>query len=111
MRKILLAVILVALSLPGLGLSAPPQRSIKDLPQNYRKWLEEEVVYIITPKEKEVFLKLENDRERELFIEAFWKQRDPNPNTPENEFKKEHFRRITYANQWYGRDSPGAGWR
>jgi GWxTD domain-containing protein len=110
-KKSLLAVIFVVMSLPSLGFSAPPQRSIKDLPQNYRKWLEEEVVYIITPKEKEVFLKLENDRERELFIEAFWKQRDPNPNTPENEFKKEHFRRIAYANQWFGRDSPGAGWR
>ena len=111
MKKTLLAVMLVVMSLPGAGLSAPPGRSVKDLPQNYRKWLEEEVVYIITPKEKEVFLKLENDRERELFIEAFWKQRDPNPNTPENEFKKEHFRRIAYANQWYGRDTPGPGWR
>ena len=111
MKKTLLAVMLVVMSLPGAGLSAPPGKSVKDLPQNYRKWLEEEVVYIITPKEKEVFLKLENDRERELFIEAFWKQRDPNPNTPENEFKKEHFRRITYANQWYGRDTPGPGWR
>lgn len=110
-RNPLLAAALVVLFLPSLGLSAPPQRSVKDLPDNYRKWLQEEVVYIITPKEKEVFLKLENDRERELFIEAFWKQRDPNPNTPENEFKKEHFRRIAYANQWFGRDSPGPGWR
>lgn len=111
MKKPLLAVMLVVMSLSGVGLSAPPQRSVKDLSPTYRKWLEEEVVYIITPKEKEVFLKLDNDRERELFIEAFWKQRDPNPNTPENEFKKEHFRRIAYANQWYGRDTPGPGWR
>ncbi len=110
-RNSLLAAALVVLSFPSLGLSAPPDRSVKDLPGNHRKWLEEEVVYIITPKEKEVFLKLDNDRERELFIEAFWKQRDPNPNTPENEFKKEHFRRISYANQWLGRDSPGPGWR
>lgn len=77
----------------------------------HRKWLEEEVIYIITPKEKEVFLQLENDRERNLFIDAFWKQRDPNPNTPENEFKKEHYRRIAYANQYFGRESPGPGWR
>jgi GWxTD domain-containing protein len=110
-KKALLAVIFIVMSLAGLVLSFSTQRSIKDLPGNYRKWLEEEVVYIITPKEKEVFLKLENDRERELFIGAFWKQRDPNPNTPENEFKKEHFRRIAYANQWFGRDSPGPGWR
>lgn len=84
---------------------------VKDLPSQYRKWLEEEVVYIITAKEKDVFLKLETDRERELFIEAFWKQRDPNPTTPENEFRKEHNRRIAYANQWFGRESPGPGWR
>jgi len=111
MKKTILAAILLITSLYGFGLSALPQRSSKDLPPNHRKWLDEEVIYIITPKEKEVFLKLENDRERELFIEAFWKQRDPNPNTPENEFKKEHFRRISYANQWLGRDSPGPGWR
>ncbi len=91
MKKTLLAVILLVVSLSGFGISASPQKSSKNLPPNHRKWLEEEVVYIITPKEKEVFLKLENDRERELFIEAFWKQRDPNPNTPENEFKKEHY--------------------
>ena len=111
MKKTLLAVILLVVSLSGFGIFASPQKSSKNLPPNHRKWLEEEVVYIITDKEKEVFLKLENDRERELFIEAFWKQRDPNPNTPENEFKKEHTRRIAYANQWLGRDSPGPGWR
>ncbi|MDH5468361.1 MAG: GWxTD domain-containing protein, partial [Candidatus Aminicenantes bacterium] len=84
---------------------------IKDLPSPYRKWLEEDVVYIITDKEKKVFLKLETDRERNIFIEAFWKQRDPNPTTPENEFKTEHYRRIAYANQWFGKESPGPGWR
>ena len=110
-KIILLAVICVAFSLPNVPLSGQPVKSVKDLPEKYQKWLDEEVVYIITPKEKEVFLRLENDRERELFIEAFWKQRDPNPNTPENEFRKEHFRRISYANQWFGRDTPGAGWQ
>jgi len=94
-------------------LSPSPQKkkSPKDLPPQYRKWLEEEVVYIITAKEKEVFLQLETDREREIFIEAFWKARDPDPNTPENEFKKEHYRRLNYANQWLGREGPGEGWR
>lgn len=85
--------------------------SAKDLPEAYRKWLEEEVVYIITPREKKVFLQLENDRERDMFIEAFWKHRDPNPNTPENEFRKEHYRRIAHANQYFGKESPGPGWR
>ncbi len=84
---------------------------IKALPEKYRRWLEEEVVYIISQKEKEVFLKLENDRQRDIFIEAFWKQRDPNPNTPENEFKEEHYRRIKYVNQHFGKESPEPGWR
>ena len=110
-RTILLAVLYVAFFVPGFPLPGQPVKSVRALPEIYKKWLDEEVVYIITPKEKEVFLRLENDRERELFIEAFWKQRDPNPNTPENEFKKEHFRRISYVNQWFGRDTPGAGWR
>jgi len=87
------------------------EKRAKDLLKEYRRWLEEEVVYIITHIEKKVFLQLESDRERNIFIEAFWKHRDPNPNTPENEFKKEHYRRIKYANQWLGKESPGPGWR
>ena len=87
------------------------KREAKELPESYRKWLKEEVVYIITPREKKVFLQLESDKEKNIFIEAFWKQRNPNPNIPGNEFKKEHYRRISYANQWFGRESPGPGWR
>lgn len=82
-----------------------------DLPPRFKKWLEEEVVYIIAPLEKEVFLKLETDRERDLFIEAFWKHRDPTPGTPENEAKKEHYRRINYVNHFFGRGTPKPGWR
>ncbi|MBC7350288.1 MAG: GWxTD domain-containing protein [Candidatus Aminicenantes bacterium] len=81
------------------------------LPERYRKWLEEEVVYLITPKEREVFLKLQTDRERDIFIEAFWKQRDPNPNTPQNEFREEHYRRLNYANQYLGRGTGKSGWK
>ena len=81
------------------------------LPERYKKWLDEEVPYIITSRERSVFTKLQTDREREAFIEAFWKQRDPTPGTPENEFKTEHYRRIAYANQIYGRGSVKAGWR
>lgn len=90
---------------------AQKKRSVKDLDPTYRKWLQEEVVYIITPKEREVFLQLETDQQREKFIEAFWKVRDPNPSTPENEFKTEHYRRIQYANQYLGKEGPGEGWR
>ncbi len=107
-------VIIVSIFLFFLGLSAENTASKKkpeDLPERHRKWLEEEVIYIITPKEKDVFLQLESDRERDLFIEAFWNHRDPTPGSPENEFKKEHYERIAYANKWLGRGTPTAGWR
>ena len=82
-----------------------------ELPKKYEKWIKEEVIYIITPKEKEVLYKLENDRERDLFIEEFWRQRDPTPGTPRNEFKDEHYKRIEYANKKFGRGTPIEGWR
>jgi GWxTD domain-containing protein len=106
--------ILLAFSILACCVVLPAQSEkelIKKLPLQHRKWLSEEVVYIITKVEKEVFLQLDTDRERETFISAFWKQRNPNPNLPENEFKKEHYRRIAYANNWFGKDSPAPGWR
>jgi GWxTD domain-containing protein len=93
------------------GLMPAGQAQKAKLPDQYKKWLEEEVVYIISPIEKEVFLKLDTDRLRDLFIEAFWKQRDPTLATPDNEFKTEHYRRISYANYYYGRVAAKAGWR
>ncbi len=109
MKKILLALVALVFC---LSLFAESERELlKKLPPQHRTWLTEEVVYIITPAEKEVFLQLGSDRERDTFISAFWKQRNPNPNLPENEYKKEHYRRIAYANNWFGKDSPGAGWR
>jgi GWxTD domain-containing protein len=86
-------------------------KAVIGLPERYKKWLDEEVVYIITPKEREVFLKLQTDKEREIFIEAFWKQRDPTPGTPANEFREEHYKRVQYATQFYGRSTPVPGWR
>lgn len=85
--------------------------SSKDLNPTLKKWLEEEVVYIITPVEKDVFLQLQTERERLIFIEAFWKQRDPNPDYPGNEYKEEHYRRLQYVENWFGRSAPGEGWR
>lgn len=110
---VLLSLILVTGSATVFGQSRPKTQKelLRALPDKYRKWLEEEVVYIISQKEREVFLRLENDRQRDIFIEAFWKQRDPNPNTPENEFKVEHYRRLEYANKHFGKESPGPGWR
>jgi GWxTD domain-containing protein len=67
----------------------------------YRKWLNEDVTYIITDRERDAFKRLQTDEEREHFIEQFWLRRDPTPGTPRNEFKEEHYRRIAYANQHY----------
>ena len=91
------------------SISADKKKS-SDLPEHYRKWLEEEVLYIIKPLEKDVFLQLGTDKEREIFIEAFWRQRDPTPGTPQNEYKEEHYRRIAYANQFFGRETTRPGW-
>ncbi len=90
----------------------PGQQKIKEseLPQKYRDWLKL-VAYIILPVEKDVFLKLENDRDRDIFIESFWKQRDPTPGTPENEYKEEHIRRFNYANKFFGRGTTREGWQ
>jgi GWxTD domain-containing protein len=107
----LIIVLSLALLLPGPAAAQVKKKSVKDLPAQYRKWLEEDIVYIISQKEREVFLELESDREREVFIKAFWKQRDPTPDTEKNEFREEHERRVAFANQWFGRGSPGPGWR
>ena len=79
------------------------------LPEKYKKWLEEEVIYIISDNEKEVFKSLRTDEERENFINIFWKRRDPTPETPFNEYREEHYRRIEYANKNYFEGK--AGWR
>lgn len=81
----------------------------ENLPKKYREWLKL-VSYIILPQEKEVFLKLDNDRDRDLFIEIFWKQRDPTPGTPQNEFMEEHIKRFTYANEHFRRGTTREGW-
>jgi GWxTD domain-containing protein len=75
----------------------------------FKKWLEEDVAYLITDEEKSIFQKLTTDEERERFIEQFWLRRDPNPSTSENEFKIEHYRRIAYANDHF--QSGKAGWK
>ncbi len=79
----------------------------QELSSTYKKWLKQDVVYIITPEEMAAFKKLSNDEERDQFIENFWLRRDPTPDTPENEYKEEHYRRIAYANEHYGAGIPG----
>jgi GWxTD domain-containing protein len=81
----------------------------KELATPYKKWLEEEVPYIISDEERSAFLQLATNEEREQFIESFWQRRDPTPDTVENEFKEEHYRRIAYANERFASGVPG--WR
>ena len=79
----------------------------KELDSAYRVWLDEEVPYIITDAERDAFLSLQTNEDRENFIEQFWLRRDPTPDTPENEFKEEHYRRIAYANEHFASGMPG----
>jgi GWxTD domain-containing protein len=79
----------------------------KEMESPYKKWLSEEVPYIITDEERGAFRKLSTDDEREQFIEQFWERRNPNPGSPENEFKEEYYRRIAYANERFASGIPG----
>ncbi len=79
----------------------------KELETPYRKWLNEDVAWIITDEERSAFKRLQTDEEREQFIESFWLRRDPTPDTVENEFKEEHYRRIAYANERFASGIPG----
>ena len=79
----------------------------KELEGPYRKWLGEDVLYIITDEERTAFKRMSTDEEREQFIEQFWLRRDPTPDSQENEFKEEHYRRIAYTNERYASGIPG----
>ncbi len=73
----------------------------------YKTWLEQDVPYIISDEERRAFKSLTNDEEREAFIEQFWLRRNPNPDSPDNEYREEHYRRIAYANEHYAAGKPG----
>lgn len=79
----------------------------KELETPFRRWLNEDVSYVITDEERSVFKKLSTDEEREQFIEGFWLRRDPTPDSMENEYKEEHYRRIAYSNERYASGIPG----
>jgi GWxTD domain-containing protein len=81
----------------------------KELETPYKRWLNEEVTYIITDEERKAFSRLQTDEERQQFIEQFWLRRDPTPDTEENEYREEHYRRIAYANEQFASGWPG--WR
>jgi len=79
----------------------------KELAGPWKKWMDEDVRYIITDEERQAFKKLRTDEERQQFVEQFWLRRDPTPDTEENEYKEEHYRRIAYANDHYASGIPG----
>ena len=79
----------------------------QELSTAYKTWLNQDVVWIITDEETKAFKSLSNDEEREAFIEQFWLRRNPNPDSPENEFREEHYRRIAYANEHFAAGKPG----
>ncbi len=83
------------------------KKTLKELDTPYKTWLNEDVVYIISPDERKAFLQLETNEEREQFIESFWLRRSNNPDLPDNDFKEEHYRRIAYANEHYASGIPG----
>src|SRR2546426_702135 len=83
-------------------------RNVKpELNKAYKDWLEKDVAYIITDEERKAFKKLQTDDERERFIEEFWRRRDPDPDTDENEYREEYYERIAYANEHYASGIPG----
>jgi len=83
------------------------KKTLKELDNSFKTWLNEDVVYIISPEERSAFLQLETNEEREQFIEQFWLRRSSNPDMPDNDFKEEHYRRIAYANEHYASGIPG----
>ncbi len=112
-----LAILSLSLTSAGLGLAQEPRKSddpmekprnVKpELKRAYKDWLEKDVPYVITDEERKAFKKLATDDERERFIEEFWRRRDPDPDTDENEFKEEYYERIAYANEHFASGIPG----
>jgi GWxTD domain-containing protein len=81
----------------------------KELKGGYKKWVDEDVRWIISDEELSAFKQLSNDEERDQFIEQFWLRRNPNPDSPENEFREQHYQRIAYADEHFAAGKPG--WR
>src|SRR2546426_7148581 len=87
--------------------TSKPRNEKVEVKKAYKDWLEKDVAYIITDEERKAFRKLETDDERERFIEEFWRRRDPDPDTDENEYREEYYERIAYANEHYASGIPG----
>jgi GWxTD domain-containing protein len=116
LRRCAVAFLVLAFAAPsGLAQKAAQGQDPSEKPRNvktelkkaYKDWLEKDVTYIITDDERRAFKKLETDDERERFIEDFWRRRDPDPDTDENEFREEYYERIAYANEHFASGIPG----
>jgi GWxTD domain-containing protein len=92
---------------PSEDISTKARNVKPELKEAYKRWLNTDVDYIITKEEKRAFMALQTDEERENFIENFWRRRDPNPDTEENEYREEYYERIAYANEHYTSGIPG----
>jgi GWxTD domain-containing protein len=108
--RIGIAIAAAAMLAPTAALPAQDER-IARLPADARSWLQDEVAYIITDREREAFLLLETIDERKAFIDAFWRRRDPIPATPQNELKDEHYRRLEHADRHFQEIASRAGRR
>ncbi|HEV7797987.1 MAG TPA: GWxTD domain-containing protein [Pyrinomonadaceae bacterium] len=114
-RLTLFSVVLAGASMFGFAQDKAKNQDPMDKPRNvkpelkkaYKDWLEKDVSYVITDEERKAFKKLATDDERERFIEEFWRRRDPDPDTDENEFKEEYYERIAYANEHFASGMPG----
>ncbi|MBI4456311.1 MAG: GWxTD domain-containing protein [Acidobacteria bacterium] len=105
---ILLSLLIFTFTQPAGQNAKKDTKTAKEQEDNYfKEWLNEDVVYIITPEETAVFQKLSTPEEKENFIEQFWARRDPDPSMANNEFKEEHYRRIAYANERFASGFPG----
>ncbi|HKC66527.1 MAG TPA: GWxTD domain-containing protein [Pyrinomonadaceae bacterium] len=110
LRRIVLAFFVLALAVPAAFAQDLPDRKTNqkdEIPKVCKEWPDKDVAYIITPQERAAYKKLRTNEERENFIELFWRRRDPDPDTDENEFREEYYERIAYANEHYTSGIPG----
>jgi GWxTD domain-containing protein len=105
MHRTVFAVMALVCSLHLSAANKKPQ-----IPDQYKKWLNQDVVYIITDEERKDFLALSTDNERETFIDNFWSIRNPRQGSERNAYKEEHYARLEYANSHFGRESNTPGW-
>jgi GWxTD domain-containing protein len=109
-RRVTLALLALVWAVPAVFAQDLPDRKTNqksELPKAYRDWIDKDVAYIITDQERAAFKKLKTNEEREQFIELFWRRRDPDPDTDENEYREEYYERIAYANEHFSSGIPG----